>query len=556
MADVSPKDSHNEPDRDRVLRRLIVDAALEVLDRDGLSLRAEAITYAKVFAYIAEQHDVRITRSSVHGRLWNSQEEFRTEVLVAAANHTTPYGHAEAMHDGATSILAAIDAQDLDHRARVQAFSRISAGALLSTYLESEGFRRFQAIKAMARLGEDESARSTLQSMVRKQADGDRDERLGRFRWVFRALGLRARASLGIGDDEAIDVFTTLLQVLITGTHLDHHGGFTRMVAGVDTDLDADDEWPWTGFSLGYLAFLDFLFEEDPDAGIEQPSPPARAVGRRSPPGETKTSVLPSTGPRRSRDELRRLVVSAGVEVFMRDGLGLKAESLSYTTVFDHIKKTRGLAVHRSTVHPHIWSSQDEFQNDVLAEAARYDTGESLTTMQQAMAAQTVSRTADGSVSVRQLILDNARAMTTADMAMATTSSSYRRWQSIKAATLWPLSGDKADVIREAVNQRYCEMLDSVVGVYRSVLPLVGLQVKPELGVADDDAYHLFATVCATLSTGGEYNTSAGARLATRTVGLPRADDPQQRDDWPIPSIGALAILDFLFAPSAPAAGS
>lgn len=64
--------------------------------------------------------------------------------------------------------------------------------------------------------------------------------------------------------------------------------------------------------------------------------------------------------------------------------------------------------------------------------------------------------------------------------------------QVIKASTLWSMPSNKSEVIKHAVNHRYRDMLASVIEVYRLVLPLVGLQVRPELGMTDDDAFHLF----------------------------------------------------------------
>ena len=243
------------------------------------------------------------------------------------------------------------------------------------------------------------------------------------------------------------------------------------------------------------------------------------------------------------------MVVAAGVEIFLRDGIGLQAESLTYAKVFDHIRETRDIRLHRATVHPDLWDSQDRFRSDVLAEAARYGIDESLSVMKQAMAAQRVTRRPDGSVNVRQLILDNSLATVSAQMNVAATSPVYKRWQSIKAAALSPMPNDRMDVIRAAINTRYEEMLDVFGDTYRSVLPLVGLRVNPELRMSDDQAYHLFSAICATLSSGSDFNIGAGAELAARKVPLPRADDSGRCDLWPIPAIGALAALDLLFVP-------
>ncbi len=544
-----------------------MEAGLEVLERDGLGLRGDSITYARVFQYLETEHGVRITRGSVHKRIWASLDEFRAEVLTTAARDALPGEDGLGMHAAIVDVLAAVVVPGVDHDQRVRAFCRIAGHSLLTAHLRSNEYRRFQAIKTAARVGPDDDATARLRSIVREKADGNRSDRVDRFRFVFRALGLQARSSLAVDEDTAIDLFLTVIQLLVTGAHLDHHGGFTTMASEVATGLPADDDHPWTYFGFGFLAAMNLLFEPDPFASCSRRNRQAAAVSTTdSPIGLNRTRIPALDRPRRTRRELRKLVVAAGVHLFMRDGLRLQPESLTYAAVFAHIERTKGITIHRATVHPEIWSSQEEFRADILAEAARYGPDESLDTMQRTMADQRVTRNPDGSVNVRQLILDNSLATTSAQMRVAATSQTFRRWQSIKASLLSAPdvnhSGDEggqADrgggtdhttaMLRSAVNRRYEDMLAVFIDTYRSVLPLVGLQVNPELRIGEDQAYHLFAVLCAAITTGSDYNISAGATSAARSFPLPRADESGTTDPWPVPAIASLAALDLLFVP-------
>ena len=559
----SPSQESDRTERNEVLRELILEASLDVLDRVGLGLQPDVVTYARVFAHLAENHGVQISRGSVHGRIWNSQEDYRFEVLAAAVRHSSPDDRSRAMQEAATHVLDRL--AGLDRRDRLAAFCRISARALLDASLESDSFRRFQAIKAVARAaghdigGEAEAATAFLRSIVAESIDGDPATRTDTFRFVFDILGLRPRPALGLHRDQAIDLFLTMVQTLVTGAHLDNHAGFTATAAKVETALPAEEGCPWTSFAFGHLAFMEFLFEPDPDAGTDTDTdtddrqngdpPAAEPTPVTDDIGPPDLATLVGDRPRRSREDLRRLVVAAGVELLLRDGIGLQAETITYTRVFEHVKRTRGITLHRSTVHPHLWSSQSQFRSDVLAEAARFDTCEALATMRQAMAAQTVTRNPDSSVNVRQLILDNSLATMSAQLRVATTSPSFRRWQLIKAATLSPAPYERIDDIRQAVQERYGEMVDVFADTYRSVLPFVDLEVNPELGMTDDQAYHLLAVICATVSTGADFDIAAGSERVGRVVPLPRADGSGDVQHWPIPAIAALATLDLLFVP-------
>lgn len=555
-----------EPDRSRdheddehldPVRRLVVEAGLEVLERDGLGLSPQSITYARVFAYLQEEHGIKVTRSSVHDRIWASQEAFRLDVLTMAANHTARYESSAGMHDAVVAVLSALDRLGLTRRQRLFSFCRIAGHALLQSYLESDRFRRFQAIKAAARPDDDPAATEVLRSLVQEKADGNQDERAMRFAFMFDALGLRPRPELGLSNDDAVDLFMTLAQILLAGSHLDHHAGFVAMASKTETDLPVDEDFPWTPFGFAFLACADLLFEDDPAAEVppaagypaaEQVAPLHRAAA-----GPPDLAALATDRPRRTKAELKELVLAAAVHLFLRDGLRLQVESLTYAKVFTHIKETKGIQVHRSTVHGKIWSSQDEFRAEVLGEAARFGTDESRTAMRQAMAAQTVTRNPDRSINVRQLILDNTRATMAAQLSTSATSPTFHRWQSIKATMLSADRDPMADSLRMAINDHYEDMLSVFSEIYQSVLPLVGLEVNPELRMSDEQAYHLLATICATLACGADFNIAAGATLATRTISLPRADGSGQCDEWPLPAIGSLATLDLLFTPHATA---
>lgn len=539
-------------ERHSLLRDLIVESSLELLDRDGLGLGVDAITYSRVFDAIEKEDGIRVTRGSVHGRLWNSHDDYRNEVLVAVASHSSPHGGARTIHESIVEILGMVDELDLDQRGRVQAFCRIAGKALFKGYLESPQFRRFQAVKGVARGVPGGTATSLLQTMVSEMADGNQQARIEAFGLVFKALGLRARADLGLDDDRAVGIYLVLVQTLVTGAHLDHHAGFTAMTSEVETDLPSSRDWPWTYFGFGFMAGLELLFEPDPAAATGSFNYRA-ALNNSDLPSLQDDPPVPATStdnrPRRTRQQLRDLLVTAGERLLLRDGIGLTPYSLTYASVFDHIKKTRGVTIHRSTVHNHIWSSQEEFQADILAEAARYHTGESLTTARQAMAAQTAIRNPDGSVNYRQMILDSTLAIVSAQMQVSASSSSFRRWQSIKASLLSENAVKHFPDLRQAVNDRYAELVSAFVETYRSVLPFVGLGVDPDLQMSDDQAYHLFAVIGAAFTSGADYNISAGAISATETVPLPRVDDSDRTDEWPIQALASLAVLDLLFVP-------
>ena len=71
---------------------------------------------------------------------------------------------------------------------------------------------------------------------------------------------------------------------------------------------------------------------------------------------------------RRTRSELRELMIDAGVEVMLELLPLIGSEQLSYSAVFQHLQETKGIRVTTGSVHERLWQSQREYQLDVLRE--------------------------------------------------------------------------------------------------------------------------------------------------------------------------------------------
>lgn len=66
------------------LRDLLLDAGAALIERDGIGLELAEITYGSVFDHLETTQGVRVTRASVHKRIWPSQRAFQLEVLAEA----------------------------------------------------------------------------------------------------------------------------------------------------------------------------------------------------------------------------------------------------------------------------------------------------------------------------------------------------------------------------------------------------------------------------------------------------------------------------------------
>ncbi len=62
------------------MESLVLDAAVDLVDAEGLGTGLEGITYARVFRRLEATSGARITRASVHERLWPDQAAFQAAV--------------------------------------------------------------------------------------------------------------------------------------------------------------------------------------------------------------------------------------------------------------------------------------------------------------------------------------------------------------------------------------------------------------------------------------------------------------------------------------------
>jgi hypothetical protein len=76
---------------------------------------------------------------------------------------------------------------------------------------------------------------------------------------------------------------------------------------------------------------------------------------------------------RRSRAELKELMIEGGTEVLRELGVETQLSSVSYAKVFEHLQRTRGVRVTYGSVHERIWNSLQEYQLSVIERAGVWD---------------------------------------------------------------------------------------------------------------------------------------------------------------------------------------
>jgi hypothetical protein len=77
--------------------------------------------------------------------------------------------------------------------------------------------------------------------------------------------------------------------------------------------------------------------------------------------------VTPKRQPKQSRDALRDLLLTTGRKVLIDEGLGTRADTLTFKRVFDRVEAETGLHLSNASIIKRVWENQADYQADVLA---------------------------------------------------------------------------------------------------------------------------------------------------------------------------------------------
>lgn len=530
------------------LRELVIQAGLELLERDGLRLDTNSITYSKVFAYLEEEYSVRVTRGSVHERIWKTQEHFCLDTLAKALEFL-PNDDQHPTTKEYEQLLPWPD--ECSHPVDLDGSSRRLGPQILQRALESPLLRYRQAIKTMAIEPRAPHAGDHLRQQFRDQA---RDALVGRralFRKICRTVDYEPRSELGLTDDEVSDLFHILRTVLIDGAMIEQRAGFEDLSQPIEfMSVSADEANPWLVVSVGLLAHTNLLLRQ---RGDSTESVTTEAVP--TPPGFDIPDLQVTEGRteprRRSRDQLKELVLAAAVELLLRDGLQLRSTCLTYAAVFAHIRRQHGIAVHRASVHNRFWSCIEEFQLEVLSRATDASALRPLPDTRwdgEATLATTTEKVSSGTVSERQLAAhDLIRKFTDAQMTVMAGSRTARSRLLIKGMLQSNKESPSTEMLRTAVDRATRHRLDYFQGSLQANILDLGFEVRPELGITEDQALHILKTLIMGAATGLFFNYYSGDRTVGRRYRLTRPDHGDHRDEWNPLGLAVRAYVEQLY---------
>jgi hypothetical protein len=243
---------------------------------------------------------------------------------------------------------------------------------------------------------------------------------------------------------------------------------------------------------------------------------------------------------RRSREELRDLIMEAGRDVLLTEGLGSGAEHLTFKRVLAHVETTQGIRVTNASIIRRIWDSQEEFQLEVIRSIvnAQGDLEVAATSdaFDEALAVMDFStpelRRASLGELIRVTCAGYIESASTSDAAIQMALATYIS-ANLHTSAGSPLVGP-FQTVNDRLTLEYMEL-------YKAGLDLVGWRMKPGLSLADG------AATISALAEGVLMRMVADPAILT-TIPQVRPMDGATVE-WTLLAIGMNEIVDFFAEP-------
>jgi len=253
----APREPRRSPEE---IRRLMVNAAVELLVTQGLGTGTEGVTLKSVFDYLQEHQGIRLHYASVLGRIWVDQSEFQRDVAVAIASIDGSAAESEATVAGFLNILRKSDRMTLEGRWQtINRFCLYLGESNLIELVESPTWSLWVSIWAVSMSHPDSTEPDLVRDALTKSYGSLTTNFEFAFDWAIAWLGFRIKAPLTTRQ------LSTAVSALAEGCALRDrlHPADIRDIK-LPTGTKGRRE-SWTLFGIGLEALCRHFLEEIPN---------------------------------------------------------------------------------------------------------------------------------------------------------------------------------------------------------------------------------------------------------------------------------------------------
>ena len=248
--------------------------------------------------------------------------------------------------------------------------------------------------------------------------------------------------------------------------------------------------------------------------------------------------------PKLSRDELRALLLRTGRTLLQEEGLGSRAETLTFKRAFDRVEADRGIRLSHASVIRRVWENLDDYQTEALARVAAEDgIGDfeaTFTALVPLFESLDLSSPEARRISMREVC----RVGGSTNVVTLLESTDWTLWIGVWAlANSGNFRGEEArrhQRIQESLLDGYQRLTSLWEGVYEGMAKLFGVRARSPLTIRQ------FTMAVGALAEG----CSLRQRLDSRMEGIVRPSGPNEEDqEWTIFAIGMEALQARFFEP-------
>ena len=199
--------------------------------------------------------------------------------------------------------------------------------------------------------------------------------------------------------------------------------------------------------------------------------------------GTGARSVAAGRRPRRSKEDLRSLLLEAAQAILREEGLGVGTDALTFKRVFDRVEKDTGLRLTNASVIRRIWENQAEYHTDVLVDIAADDGREDVDRTIDALGPVLGSIDLSTPTGRFAAMSEMCRVGGAANIRALRESHNWSLWIGVWALATAGESTDQKERIQSALLEGYESVTELYEETYLALLGLLGLRIRPPLTI-------------------------------------------------------------------------